>query len=91
MEWCTKERRTNIMIDLSKLSSRYSTRILDESNVDIILDLCRGNPQFYESVPAQPTAEEIRNDMTVIPPGIEPEDKYYFSARRGEKALTRGR
>ena len=29
--------------------------------------------------------------MTVIPPGIEPEDKYYFSARRGEKALTRGR
>ena len=66
------------MIDLSKLSSRYSTRILDESNVDIILDLCRGNPQFYESVPAQPTAEEIRNDMTVTPPGIDPEDKSYF-------------
>ena len=66
------------MIDLSKLSSRYSTRLLDESDIDIILDLCRGNPQFYESVPAQPTAEEIRNDMTVTPPGIEPEDKYYF-------------
>ena len=66
------------MIDLSKLSSRYSTRILGESDVDIILELCRGNPQFYESIPAQPTAEEIRNDITVTPPGIGPEDKYYF-------------
>jgi len=66
------------MIDLLSLSSRYRTRILDDSDVDMILDLCRGNPQFYEYAQARPTAEQIRADMKLTPPGIEPADKYYF-------------
>ena len=66
------------MIDLSSLSSRYRTRILDDSDVDMILELCRGNPQFYEYALALPTAEQIRADMKLTPPGIGPEDKYYF-------------
>ena len=66
------------MIDLSSLSSRYRTRILDDSDVDMILELCRGNPQFYEYARALPTAEQICTDMKLTPPGIGPEDKYYF-------------
>ncbi len=54
------------MIDLSKLSSRYSTRALDDSDVDIILDLCRENPLFNESALAQPTAQRSVDQPIII-------------------------
>ena len=54
------------MIDLSKLSSRYRTRILDDSDVETILALCRGNPLFYEYGQARPTTDRIRADMKAL-------------------------
>jgi len=66
------------MIDISKLSSQYDIRVLGDADVDDILALCQGNPQFYEHTQAQPTREQIRSDMRLTPPGIESSAKYYF-------------
>lgn len=66
------------MIDKGKLSSRYSVRRLDESDIDLILALCRGNMQFYRYCEHQPEEDQILNDMKLTPPGTDRADKYYI-------------
>ena len=66
------------MIDISKLSKRYSVRILEESDVETLARICKQNTVFYEYTEARPTKENILNDMKATPQGITMEDKYYF-------------
>ena len=66
------------MIDITKFNKHYNTRSLNDSDVGMILELCRKNPLFYEYTEAKPTKEQIVNDMKVTPSGISPSDKYYF-------------
>ena len=51
------------MIDLTKLSSHYIVRELGKADVDKVLEICQGNPQFYEYTEAEPTREQILADM----------------------------
>lgn len=66
------------MIDLSKLSSQYNVRTLDENDVNSILEVCMRNTLFYEYTDAEPDIDQIKDDMKLAPPGIDPSDKYYF-------------
>ena len=66
------------MIDISKLSKRYSVRVLEESDVETLARICKQNTVFYEYTEARPTKENILNDMKATPPGITMDDKYYF-------------
>ncbi len=65
------------MIDITKLSGRFDVRRLGENDVERILALCRGHTLFYQYCEGKPTREQIVDDMTLTPPGIGPEDKYY--------------
>lgn len=66
------------MIDISKCSKGYTTRVLEDTDVDIILELCQKNPLFYKYTEAKPTKEQILDDMKATPPGIGLSDKYFF-------------
>jgi len=66
------------MIDISKLSSRYVLRILEQSDVDMIVEICERNTIFYKYTEARPTKENILNDMQATPPGIDLSEKYYL-------------
>ena len=66
------------MIDISKLSKSYSVRGLEESDVEMLVEICKQNPIFYEYTEARPTEENILDDMKATPPGIDMSDKYYF-------------
>ena len=70
-------------VDISKLSSHYEVRTLTDSDVGIVLDLCQKNTLFYEFTKARPTREEVKNDMTITPPGIDPSDKYFIGFFEG--------
>ena len=65
------------MIDISKLSRCYSVRILEESDVDMILEICKQNATFYKYTEARPTKGNILDDMKATPPGIGLSNKYY--------------
>ena len=65
------------MIDISKLSDRYELRRLDVCDADAVLALCKGNPQFYRYCEAEPTAAQVRKDLTMTPPGKDRSDKYF--------------
>ena len=66
------------MIDISNLSKIYSIRILEESDVEMLVEIYKQNTIFYEYAEARPTAENILDDMKATPPGITMADKYYF-------------
>ncbi len=66
------------MIDITRLSSRYNIRVLDESDVDRILEVCQQNTLFYEYTEAKPTREQVQDDMKLTPPGIDQSAKYFF-------------
>lgn len=70
------------MIDIRKLSSRYAVRYPKDSDLEDILDLCLGNPQFYMYTAARPEREEIQNDMRMTPPGTDPSAKHYVGFYR---------
>ena len=66
------------MIEINKLSRIYRVRRLDDSDADEILDLCRGNVQYYQYCEAEATREQIMSDLHIAPPGVETENKYYL-------------
>ena len=66
------------MIDIKRLSSRYTTRILTVSDLDDIIALCQNNQIFYRYTQARPTRENILDDMTATPAGMDLSAKYYF-------------
>ena len=70
------------MIDLSAFSREYDVRRMDDSDADCILELCRGNTQFYEYCQASPTKEQVLTDLHITPPGVGVTDKYYIGFYR---------
>ena len=76
------------MIDISKLSKRYSVRVLEESDVETLVEICKQNTVFYEYTEARPTKENILNDMKATPPGIDMQDKYYFGFFDGRELVA---
>lgn len=76
------------MIDISKLSRCYSVRILEESDVDMILEICKQNATFYKYTEARPTKGNILDDMKATPPGIDLSNKYYFGFFNNQKLIA---
>ena len=66
------------MIDITKISNKYSIRVLSVSGIDPILKIYKQNPLFYNYTSSQPTREQVISDMTITPRGIDPSDKYFF-------------
>ena len=66
-------------------STAYSVRLLNEADIPEISALCRGNTQFYAYC-GQPFSEDIlREDLRVMPPGKDIEDKYYAGFYEADK------
>lgn len=76
------------MIEITRLSRRYEVRRLADSDADSILELCRGNSQYYRYCGAEATEEQIRKDLHITPPGKDPSDKYYVGFYQGETLVA---
>lgn len=66
------------MIDISKLSDQYNVRRLSRKDVQLIEQLQKGHPVYYEFCPPDPSAKSILDDMKALPPNKELKDKYYI-------------
>lgn len=65
------------LMDVAKLSSRFSVRRMGDADAEAILELCQKNTQYYQYCGKQPTLELILNDLRITPPGMSSDDKYY--------------
>lgn len=66
------------MFDISKLSTRYRVRFMNDSDADDILRFCLQNTQYYEFCGKQPSRELVIHDLHITPPGIPANAKYYI-------------
>lgn len=65
-------------MDISLLSADYTIRQLTPADVDTVYHLCAENTLFYQYHPPLVTREDIKNDMSALPPGKEMKDKFYL-------------
>lgn len=72
------------MIDITKLSRKYTVSRMRNEDADEILEFCRENVQYYLYCEAKPTREQVLNDLHLTPPGIGPESKYYIGFYDGD-------
>lgn len=70
-------------LKLAALSSVYAVRRLDRGDVEAILALCRSNSQYYAYCGKEASVEQIEQDLTIVPPGIPAEQKYYVGFFEG--------
>ena len=71
-------------MNISSLSQTYSVRILSETDVQQVLRLYEGNPQYFAEMSSYPTLEGVYNDMTALPPGKMPKDKCFLGFFEGD-------
>lgn len=65
-------------MDIQKLSSIYQVRKLDENDIDIIYDVYKGNPMYFEYCHSSVAKEGIMEDLQALPMGKTYHDKYYI-------------
>lgn len=65
------------MIDISLLSNRYRTRLMDRNDADEVLHICVGNPQFYEYYESGPSMDRVLHAMTATPPDTDISHKFF--------------
>ena len=65
------------MINVLELSKKYEVRKLGDLDAESVLDLSLGNAQYYRYCEAEPTIEQVLNDLHITPPNISMSDKYY--------------
>ena len=65
------------MFDLSKLSTQYRVRYMDDSDADALLGFCLQNDQYYRYCGKQPSRELILHDLHITPPNTPADAKYY--------------
>lgn len=64
-------------MNVNSLSQKFYVRKLDENDLDIIFDLCCGNPVFYHYHSPFVAKESILKDMKALPSGKSYDDKFY--------------
>ena len=72
------------MFDLSKLSTKYRVRYMNDSDADEILNLCLQNDQYYRYCGKQPSKEQILHDLHITPPDTSAEAKYFVGFYDGD-------
>ena len=75
-------------MDITKLSNTYDIKYLTGQDIPKIMELCKGNPQYYEHCPPEVSEESIRKDMTALPPRKTKDDKHYFGFFEGDSLVA---
>lgn len=75
-------------MEVQGLSTSFEVRVLLESDVDIIYDVCRGNEMFYQYHPPFVTRESIIEDMRELPQGKTYSDKFFLGFFKEESLIA---
>ena len=75
-------------INISRFSSRCTVRRMTLEDIDTVFDLLIENQPYFLCCGSQPTKESVQSDLTVGPPGIPAEQKYYLGFFRDNTLLA---
>lgn len=71
-------------LEPARFSGAYRVRLLEEEDIPAVLELYRTNPLFFGSSGQNPGMEQVRRDMTVMPPGVGAGRKYFVGFYEGK-------
>lgn len=77
-------------MQVEHLSSDYRVSLLSKKDVPKIYQLYQGNPLYFEHMKAQPTLENTEEDLIVLPPGKQKQDKFFVGFWEKEKLISAG-
>lgn len=75
-------------MNIKNISSKYDICYLNNNNIVEILNILKGNPQFYKYTDSEPTKEDVINDMKITPPGIDISRKYYIGFYKSNELIA---
>ena len=75
-------------LNLSDCFPGYEVHRLTEDNLNEMYALCAGNPLYYEHFGSPLTLRSLRSDLTALPPGTAPEQKYFVGLRQNDKLIA---
>ena len=61
---------------------------MDLSSAEEVLDLCVGNPQFYDYYESGPSKDKVHYALTATPPDTDASDKYFVGFYDGETLVA---
>ncbi len=73
---------------LREISSRYEVKLLTEEDISDIYALCMGNPTYYQYMKMEPTPENLKEELTSLPPGMTMEDKIFAGFYKEKKLIA---
>lgn len=75
-------------MNLHDLSKQYRVKKIASEDIPAVYKLCSGNPDYYKHMNLQPTPENLTEVITLLPPGKDPEDKYFVGFWEGASLLA---
>ena len=75
-------------MNINELSAVFTVKYLTEQDIPKIIELCKGNPQYYKHCPPEVSEESIRKDMHALPPKKTKDDKHYFGFFEGDSLVA---
>lgn len=72
-------------LDIGTFFPGFRVSPLGEADLAAALALCQGNPLYYRYYGGRPTLDNLRQDLTALPPGKGLEDKYFLALWQGGK------
>lgn len=73
---------------ISKFSTKYKIKQLQKADIPALLQLCQGNPTYYQYMKMEPTLENLSEELTALPPGKALEDKYFVGFYQSEELVA---
>ena len=64
-------------MDIDRLSKNYKVRKMNDADVDVIFELCKGNGEYFKWRKEENSKKRILEDLHITPPSVEESDKYY--------------
>lgn len=75
-------------MQVEHLSSDYRVSLLSKKDVPKIYQLYQGNPLYFEHMKTQPTLENTEEDLILLPPGKQKQDKFFVGFWEKEKLIA---
>ena len=75
-------------MQIEHLSSDYRVSLLSKKDVPKIYQLYQGNPLYFEHMKTQPTLENTEEDLIILPPGKQKQDKFFVGFWEKEELIA---
>lgn len=73
---------------IEQISSHYKVKIFTDNDIADIYSICKENLIYYKYMKIEPTLENITEVLTVLPPNITMDNKFFLGLYNGNQLIA---